>query len=204
MKDYDVIDGICGDFTDKARVCFDKGYKQGYKDGYKQAGEDFIADGEKAYQKGLNDAWEAARKIADMPSDVMVEIFGYCDPIYNNSASEAIAKIKEYEDSQKCKTCKYYGHALDDVVGTDVCYGCVNNKMYKEKQTDDEIRVGDEVKGKFDKEHGIVIECDDEQKHFAILCSDGQIRHSYVDDITKTGRHFSQIEDVLAQMKEDK
>ena len=44
----------------------------------------------------------------------------------------------------------------------------------EEKQTNDEIRVGDEVKGQFNGEHGIVMACDDEQKHFI---SSDSIRH---------------------------
>jgi len=41
--------------------------------------------------------------------------------------------LPEYEEAQKCKTCKFYGHSLDETVGTDVCYGCVDNQYYRPK-----------------------------------------------------------------------
>lgn len=55
------------------------------------------------YQRGLNDAWEYARKIAEREDDMRncfhdiapAEIFG------KYSASEAIAKIKKYEERTK-------------------------------------------------------------------------------------------------------
>jgi len=142
MKDYSVIDGICRDNTDKAKLCFDKGYKQGYADGK-----------------------------------------------------------KEYEERQKCKTCKYYGHALDEKVGTDVCYGCKNHKLYKAKQ-DDEIRVGDEIendiRGKaivlYKEPYGLW-HCIYSLGAFSLLKEHQSLWH-------KTGRHFDQIEEVLKQMQE--
>ena len=56
------------------------------------------------YEKGLNDAWDAARKIVDMYSEVRRKIFGEnliqrIQSIY--SASEAIEKIRQYEQRQE-------------------------------------------------------------------------------------------------------
>ena len=51
-------------------------------------------------------------------------------------AIEALKFQSEYEESQKCKTCKFYGHALDEKVGTDVCYGCVDNQYYRPKESE--------------------------------------------------------------------
>ena len=65
---------------------------------------------DKTYEDGLNDAWECARKIVlsstrgGMPLSVIDEIFDCCNNelnvLANYSASEAIAKIKEYEEQE--------------------------------------------------------------------------------------------------------
>lgn len=69
---------------------------------------------DEAYQAGLNDAWEAARKIfgyeidGGIPIDKIGRVFGYsenetfctADIIRHNSASEAIAKLKAYEGNK--------------------------------------------------------------------------------------------------------
>ena len=109
------------------RKAYDKSYKDGYVAGYDQGYDDGLKDGHedgkadtpftdteeaenKAYNRGLNDAWDAARKIAvDITDggyslDELREIF---DETLNriifkrNTASEAIAKIKAYEDEQE-------------------------------------------------------------------------------------------------------
>ena len=58
---------------------------------------------DEAYQAGLNDAWEAAKRIVDMPDPPYWDVFGKCksDLFKKLSASEAIAKLKAYEDKQK-------------------------------------------------------------------------------------------------------
>lgn len=61
------------------------------------------------YEKGLNDAWEAARKIHRMPDGDILDLFPDCyasvctaaQAILKYDASEAITKIKEYEDSKE-------------------------------------------------------------------------------------------------------
>lgn len=63
---------------------------------------DYIAD--EAYRKGLSDAWECIKKIQDTSVKVRVEIFGdWATPsiMQKHTASEAIAKIKAYEEDQK-------------------------------------------------------------------------------------------------------
>jgi len=87
------------------------GYKIGYKKGYID-GLNRISDYEdkvrkEAYEKGLSDAWEAARKICTnwvLPDSVLSEIFGMNktidDIMKENTASEAIEKIRQYEQEQ--------------------------------------------------------------------------------------------------------
>jgi len=56
-----------------------------------------------AYQRGLNDAWEAARKIIEMTSPPYWEVFNeYKEDLFGKiTATEAIAKLKAYEEKQK-------------------------------------------------------------------------------------------------------
>ncbi len=63
------------------------------------------------------------------------------------------------------------------------------------------IKVGDEVKGRYTV--GIVLECwyKDEM---TIMWANGSVTIGYKNrDLTKTGRHFPQIEEVLKQMQEE-
>lgn len=60
---------------------------------------------EEAYQKGLNDAWEAARKISLMSPDEIEKVFPGAAK-YNRynlgySGVEAIEKLKAYEEQKK-------------------------------------------------------------------------------------------------------
>lgn len=71
----------------------EEGYSIGYDEG-REAG----------VQQGLSDAWEAARKICAMDSRSRDEVFGAVITgtiMRNNSASECIEKIRQYEQEQK-------------------------------------------------------------------------------------------------------
>lgn len=85
-------------------------YEEGKKQAKVQAELDVCHDIEKVakenYKAGLADAWEAARKIVTMPDrDFINSDILDLDPgesIFTKyTASEAIAKIKEYEDSKQ-------------------------------------------------------------------------------------------------------
>ena len=56
-----------------------------------------------AYQRGLDDAWEAARKIIEMTSPPYWEVFNeYKEDLFGKiTATEAIEKLKAYEEKQK-------------------------------------------------------------------------------------------------------
>lgn len=61
---------------------------------------------DEAYQRGLNDAWEAARKIFSMDGEVRETLLHNCffkDIIENISASEAVKKIRQYEKQEEIK-----------------------------------------------------------------------------------------------------
>lgn len=84
---------------------------------------DWWSDG---YNSGLNDAWEAARKIIDRTSRT-INAFGMGVPdIFNRyTASEAIAKIREYEEKQKAEersTARQKVEALADEIGINNLY----------------------------------------------------------------------------------
>jgi len=164
-KDYSIIDGLKKEVNDKIYTIFDKGYKQGFEDGYRecQIGE-FNAKSHPAYQQGLKDAWECARKIGGavhyggLNTDTLHEIFGWDKSVLTilstYSASEAIAKIKEYEEKQKvlkeldCEHCsRVYGTlGCCTTVSNEWVYSCEEgHREYEEKQNASKIRVGDEV-----------------------------------------------------------
>ena len=58
---------------------------------------------EEAYQRGLNDAWEVAQKIANMPYGEEEKAFGSggWSFIDKHTASEAIEKIRQYEQKEQ-------------------------------------------------------------------------------------------------------
>jgi len=66
-----------------------------------KSGQSFYEDG---YQRGLNDAWDAARKIASDNAGRNYSIFGQhftVEILNTHSASEAIEKIRQYEHGKK-------------------------------------------------------------------------------------------------------
>ena len=161
-------------------------YVLGYEDGLKDGKESVQIDDSTAYECGLNDAWECARKIMLSDEDGGIalsdiqKIFSMTpySAMKSFSASESIAKIKEYEEKQK-------------------------------SAEDTEIKVGDEViycgGGAHDGSVGVVIGAMDSWREVRWR----EVRFKscwncvgvWKDSLTKTGRHFSQIEEVLEQMK---
>lgn len=95
---------------DKAHEAYQKGYENGFVAGHLKAeksGQSFYEDG---YQCGLNDAWECARKICledddgGIPASVISDIFSvrnYRNALRDFSVSEAIEKIRQYEQEKK-------------------------------------------------------------------------------------------------------
>ena len=130
-----------------------------------------------AYQRGLDDAWEAASNISILESNgglswkEMKNIFGTDSPseIYmRHTAAEAINKIKAYEEKQKA---------------------------------DDKIEVGDEVIYNGTTKC-IVVRPENDERYASLIESDGT--HYFADhrECKKTGRHFD-IASILEEMKHD-
>jgi len=116
---------------------------------------------EEAYQRGLSDAWEAARKIQDTGGNLNWWI-------HNTSASEAAEKARQYEQSQE------------------------------------KIKVGDEVSLKGGSKGFVtrILMLSDEQKSAYVVWSDGYVGNYSFDVLQKTGKHYSDVVEVLQKMKE--
>ena len=144
-----------------------------------QRGQNWKAKLEAEYQRGLDDAWEAARKIfgyeidGGIPIDKIGSVFGYskdaifctADIFRHNNASEAIEKLKAYE----------------------------------EQKADGEIKVGDIVDWDGDKYIVSYINDDGCADLIYIKCGSTCERVS-PDCFTRTGKHFD-IDKILEEMK---
>lgn len=148
------------------KQAYQRGYEEAYDTAYADAEEIYESGKRVMYQKGLKDAWEAARKIAVMPDGKLEAIFGtsYLTEIFTDySASECIEKIRAYE-----------------------------------QEKEGQIQVGDEVEAAFGK--ATVTETT--EKHVYYFYADGSYGFDEKEHVTKTGRHFPEIAEVLAKMKE--
>ena len=136
------------------------------------------------YQRGLNDAWECARKLFSSMADSDIEKAfpiewnnGGFNALINLQPQEAIAKLKAYEEKQ-------------------------------EADEDDKIEVGDEVEWDNDftgdrfivtriyQPYGKKEQCDG-------IDDDGDVyRAVLIESLVKTGRHFD-IASILEDMKHD-
>ena len=90
----------------------------------------------RTYEDGLADAWEAARKITcnkddgGLCAEELCEIFGTVRPsnaMVDNTPQEAIAKIKEWEDSKEIKRGDEMVHVMDVNEKMIVTYIAVDN-----------------------------------------------------------------------------
>ena len=172
MKNYEVLNELVPKTQELHRAVFDKGYEQGVNDGSLDV--KMRVDG--AYEKGLNDAWECARKIIVLDEPMcVVGGTGLKNFICNHSVSEAIAKIKEYEEKK--------------------------NQADNEIKVGDEV-----VDGKvFNSGKGIVTFASPYPSPVIlyILWYDGSTGRRKITDVKKTGRTFSEISEFLEQLKEE-
>ena len=154
----------------------DTAYQKGYKDcETRYCSFDACPNRQAEYQRGLDDAWEAARNISMLESDggysweEMKSIFGTdsASEIYvRHTAAEAINKIKAYEEKQN-----------------------------------DEIEVGDEVKPFYTDITGMVTLVDGDTIY--VLWRDGSSTSTLkLKEVRKTGRQFD-IASILEDMRND-
>jgi len=150
-------------------------YNCGYMNGYSFGTAGVPKNKNEAYQHGLDDAWDAARKVilgeydGGIPHDEIYRMFGVHDchrVLIDHTASEVVSRLKEYKQRQANK-----------------------------------IEVGDEVAWD-DKEKGIVIGFDGYDIYY--IYASMKIHECGRDDmlhIHKTGRHFPEIAEVLKKMQ---
>ena len=85
----------------------DEAYQRGYKDcETRYCSFDACPNRQAEYQRGLDDAWEAVRKIALMDTEISENVTGYFGLfriMKNLTPMQAIAKLKAYEEKQKAE-----------------------------------------------------------------------------------------------------
>ena len=161
----------------------DDAYHRGLAEG-KKAFDLLDAERDAEYQRGLDDAWEAARKVGhcklwdDYTKDTGKPSVCAVAVLDHYTAYEAIAKLKAYEAIAKLKA-------------------------YEEKQkADDEIKVGDEVEWegvnftvlRVFTPKGCYEQCD------GFDCDGNGYTNILTKDVTKTNRHFD-ISSILKEMQ---
>lgn len=173
MKDYKHIEHMrnLNDslIWERMKRCYDYGYEDGKAD---TPFTDTEEAEKKAYERGLNDAWECARKMCCMEPEERLLAFdvsgNHLAILSDLTAPKAMEKLKAYEE--------------------------------KQKQTED-IKVGDEVT--HDGAKFIVLNIDSQT---SVYCLDTRGRtpiFTNIHNLTKTGRHFDTIPEVLKQMNRE-
>ena len=96
-------------------------YEKGLSDGKNQDAKDFADMYDSGYGEGLKDAWEAARKIANIPYGEEEKVFGSdgWTFITNHTAQEAIEEIRQYEqEKDRHARIEYNFDEIKDVIET--------------------------------------------------------------------------------------
>lgn len=206
MKNYAIIDGLTKDANDKIHTIFDKGYKQGYEDGIMQAQNARASLIDANYTQGLKDAWECARKIVSCNGFDLIavtKIFGTSmigEIFEHETPSEAIAKIKTFEEEQSTRKCVNCRHQTGSP--SSICDSCVSGSRFKPQ---DIIKVGDEIWSESIKTSAVVLFIEPQGLY---QCFDSRGSSFTLDIVTynkywkKTGRNFSQVDEILGLLKE--
>ena len=167
----------------QAQELIEQAYQRGYNAGYEKARENIKSDTESRVAElmeiGRNEAWEAAGKVIKMGEySRKFEVFPECGdgeyPFDKVSASEAIERIHAYEEQKKQKE-------------------------------DSEIHVGDVIRD--DDVEAVVTWCNGKDWNGFLLKGEGvgEVGQVYscmsCNEWEKTGRHFSEITEVLKKLK---
>ena len=168
----DYINEHFGDLQDDA-------YERGHGIGYQKGFEDGKKSYDKAYQHGLDDAWEAAKKMFSSMTDSDIEKAFPNE--WNNGGFGALMNLRPQEAIEKLKA-------------------------YEKQKADDEIKVGDEMRQVTNSgaPTGLVCTvtafdgekmCGFSQDGLLVVCS-SQVNRWW----KKTGRHFD-IDKILEEMR---
>lgn len=159
------------DLEQVRKEAYENGYENGFVAGHLKAeksGQSFYEDG---YQRGLADAWDAARKIANMIDNerfVVLDTFFVDRAFCKNTAAEAIAKIKAWEDGgQEIKV-------GDEVENTQTSVRFIVTHLWMNNRGEKGVS-------------GFNYEC--------------SAFSTALDLVRKTGRHFPEIATVLKKMR---
>lgn len=147
-------------------------YDKGYQDAAVKIGSDEQKIAEKAYQRGLNDAWDAARKIV---------------------LSREAGGLFDYEERKAVFGCGNY-MALKKFLAQEAI-----EKIRQYEQKQEKIKVGDEVINDEDIK-SVTVDMDDYLLH--VLDENGVIQAWPREDAVKTGRYFPEIAEVIKKMRE--
>ena len=173
-----LIGNLIGHLTSKEaqlvsmEEAYERGYEKGYNDGF-ECGQHEVTTLE--YQKGLEDAWEAARKLETMQRYQIDELFPEAGDIAficnEYSAETVIEKLRTYEEQKKAE--------------------------------ETQIKIGDEVEGCLGKWVVTYFFQDTNERWFAVgIDSEGQRHCELAEMLKKTGRSFSQVSELLKAMEE--
>lgn len=153
----------------------DAAYQKGLEEG-KKAFDLLESERNSEYQRGLNEAWEAARKLFSSMADSDIEKAfptewnnGGFNALISLQPQEAIAKLKAYEDKQKA---------------------------------DDKIKVGDVVmikQFKHPENHLFVVTKVSDESVWGVE-GDGSWNYWAINEVIKTDKHFD-IQKILEGMK---
>lgn len=149
----------------------DEAYDKGLNDGWTNVHNECEA----AYQNGLYNAWDVARKIMLSEADGGIQW-----------------KLKE----------QWFGKFTIYDIFKDVPAMEVIEKIRQYGREQEEIKVGNEVNGKGGR--GTITKISDDGDHFNVMWENGSTGYYMREDFKKTGRHFSEIAEVLRKMQEEK
>lgn len=127
----------------------------------------------------------------------------YTEPDMEQVRKEAYQQglSDEKEGKATCQYCEY--QYLDDT--EEPCKKCCNAYMnkYKPKAKEEQIQVGDEVSLKGGSKGFVTrVMFVNEQKSAYVVWSDGYVGNYSFDVLQKTGKHYSNVVEVLQKMKE--
>lgn len=153
---------------------YDKGYNDGFECGQHEATT-------LEYQRGLNDAWEAARKISEYSVSDMDDLFDVANwtDIYDFPPEAVIEKLKAYDEQKKA-------------------------------EEEAEIKVGDVLQNKGDHNTKIVVIGIHDSDMISGICVGNSCENAIGASFTKrdhkywekTGRHFPHVAEMLKALEE--
>lgn len=158
---------------DIARAAYDEAYQKGYDEAmliYQNP------NAESDYQRGLDDAWEAARYLFSEMSNTEINLVFPHE--WNNGGFKALMALDPKD-------------AIDRI------------NAFERKQKPDEIKVGDEVEAYSGRAIVFGTFTDTKGEKFCRYWypSDDSFNKDKTENLKKTGRHFPQVEKLIEAMK---